>query len=513
MPTKLKNTYRLMTMTVAVTLSMGVMAQSLSLLRDVQRLSLPVEVSQKAAFTANPATMVYRDSVSLSSLAVTGDFCHEDKPVVEQKGDGYNLVGLAAGSYTRLNAQSVVWGEADFTTGSYRSIRWNDCIDYDRVAPYILGDEVGGNLSTRRYRFSGGYGRSFGRWTAGIEAAYRAEIAYRNRDPRVKTVVSDLDVNLGGSYGINGHALGLSAGINVYNQSCDLDFYNPINDINTYTLTGMGTYYRRFMGNTNKNSGYSSFGYTVGLQWLPVGDAAGLAADVKYTSYRMEQQLRNFNNLTLGYTDNDIVGADIAYRFEFADKLTFRPIVSAVLNTRKGTENMFGTSAGASYDKIGSRTPYKLTDINLSLALPLQLRRGQSFVTLSPGVAYTHSEESYTEPYRKLAAGHLIPGLQAAYSTIASGRYLIEASVGGSYAIADAETPILTDLDTSTALGQCVLSNFSMLKADRGSINISAGVSRPVNNFVLSLSVAYMMTDYVGEGICHGASVTLAAKF
>ncbi|MCM1355093.1 MAG: hypothetical protein NC212_01640 [Staphylococcus sp.] len=509
----MRNTYRLMTMTVTVTLSMGVMAQSLSLLREVQRLSLPIEVSQKAAFTANPGTMVYRDSISLSSLAVTGDLRHEDKPVVEQKGDGYNLAGFAAGSYTRLDSMSAVWGEADFTTGSYRSIRWNDCIDYDRVAPYILGDEVGGDLSTRRYRFSGGYGRSFGRWSAGVEAAYRAEIAYRNHDPRVKTVVSDLDVNLGGAYGINDHCLGLSAGINVYDQSCDLDFYNPINEINTYTLTGMGTYYRRFMGNTNKNSGYSSFGYTVGLQWLPVRNNVGLAADVKYTAYRMEQQLRNFNNLTLGYTDNDIIGADIAYRIRFSDRLTFRPMVNAGLRTRKGTENMFGTSAGASYDKIGSRTPYKLTDINLGLALPLQLQRGQSFVTLSPGVAYTHSEESYTEPYRKLAAGHLIPGLQADFSTISSGRYLIEASVGGSYAIAEAETPVLTDLDPSTALGQCVLSNFSMLRADRGSLNVSAGVSRHVNSFVLSLSVAYMLTDYVGEGICHGASVTLAAKF
>ena len=72
---------------------------------------------------------------------------------------------------------------------------------------------------------------------------------------------------------------------------------------------------------------------------------------------------------------------------------------------------------------------------------------------------------------------------------------------------------ILKDLEPDTPLGQCVLSNYSMLKADRTAFNVSAGISRPVMNFIVSLRVAYRLTDYIGEGLRHGAAVTLAAEF
>lgn len=239
---------RYMILAVAVTLSTGAMAQSASLLPELQRLALPVESKRLADFEPNPSAMFYRDSVSLSTLSFSADRTEEEKPVMEQLGDGHLLFGLSAASYSRLGQSSVVWGDAAFTTGSYRDVRWSDCIDYRRIAPYVLGDEAGGNLSTRCYSFSGGYAKNIGRWSAGVEAGYRAEIAYRNRDPRVKTVVSDLDISLGASYEVNsGHVIGLDADLNVYNQNCDLDFYSPVNEINTYTLTGLGTYYRRSM--------------------------------------------------------------------------------------------------------------------------------------------------------------------------------------------------------------------------------------------------------------------------
>lgn len=508
------NNYRLMAMTVAMTLSAGVMAQSASMLPELQRLSLPTLESALADYEANPASMVYRDSVSLSSLAFNLDIAREGKPVMVQLGDGHTLYGLSAASYTRLSQKSVVWGDAAFVTGTYRNIRWSDIIDYRRVAPYVLGDEVGGNLSTRSYSFSGGYGHQFDRWTLGAHAAYRAEVAYRNRDPRVKTVVSDLDLNLGATYPLGRNMLGLKAGINVYNQSCDLDFYNPVNDINTYTLTGMGTYYRRFMGNTNKNSGYSSFGYNAGVQWLPTASKNGLAVTAAYSHYRMEQQLRNFNNLTLGYTDNDEVDWTVAYGFCQSSSLTFRPVFKGTLFKRKGTENLFGTSAGASYDKIGSRTPYSFSSRTMQLSLPLQWQTAKvSYLTFTPGVGYGYERESYSEPYRRLEVSHLAPQLDVDFTTVSGGCWLWNLSAGGEYALADALTPVLTDFETDTSLGQSVLSNYSMLQADRLGVRISAGVSRPVSNFILSLSVAYTMTDYINEASCHGAVLTLAAKF
>lgn len=114
---------RYMILAVAVTLSTGVMAQSASLLHELQRLALPVESMRLADFELNPSAMFYRDSVSLSALSFSADWTDEEKTVMEQLGDGHLLFGLSAGSYSRLGQSSVVWGDAAFTTGSYRDVR------------------------------------------------------------------------------------------------------------------------------------------------------------------------------------------------------------------------------------------------------------------------------------------------------------------------------------------------------------------------------------------------------
>ena len=501
-------------MSVALLLSEAAGSRTtVGLLRELQRLSLPVQSMTLSDYEANPATMMNRDTVSISSFAVGMDLNREDKPVMEQTGDGHDLFRITASSYTRLDDRSVVWGDAAFVTGKYRDVRWTDCIDYMRVAPYVLGDEVGGDLSTRNYNFSGGYAREYGKWDFGGQIAYRAEIAYRNRDPRVKSVVSDLSVNAGAAYRFGHYQLGLKGGINVYNQSCDLDFYSPVNEINTYTLTGLGTYYRRFMGNTNKNSGYSSVGYDAGFQWLPVSGKNGLSAKVGYTHYRMEQQLRNFNNLTLGFTDNDLVSFSLAYRFALTRALVCRPLVQGQIFTRKGTENLFGTSAGASYDKIGSRSPYNFSDKSFNLTLPFELTTGVARFTATPQIGYISRSESYNEPYRHLAVDHLIPGLQMDFSTISSGKWLWNLTVNASYAKADASDPVLTDLETSTPLGRCVLDNYLMLKADRRRWGISCDLSHALSSFILSLRAEYDMTDYVGQGTCHHFMLTVGASF
>lgn len=503
---------RILALTVAATLFTGAAARSVALLPEIQRLALPVEKQRTGAYSDNPAQMFYRDSITLSSATASADILRLQKPVMEQLGTGHTLAGLGAESYTRLNTASVVWGTAAFRTGSYRNLRWTDCIDYDRVAPYVLGDEAGGNLSTRRYTFSGGYARNYsGVWTFGADAAYRAEIAYRNRDPRVKTIVSDLDLRIGAARVFDTGVIGFSAALNIYNQNCDLDFYNPINDINTYTLTGMGTFYRRFMGNTNKNSGYQSLGYTLSAQWLPAaGD--GLSASVSFNSYRMEQMLRNFNNLTLGYTDNATLAANVAWRMNLTPSVVFRPVARGYYRKRTGTENLFGTAAGSSYDKIGDRKPYTHNVAQASVELPVQIGLGTSYLTIAPSATYDYSIEKYTSPARRLCASRITPALMADFS-VRGTRWLWNVRCHGFYGMASNDRPLLTDLDTSTPLGQCVVRNFDMLSADRTGFGIYARISRALPQVVLSLSASFNYTDYKGQGNGHGASLGISAEF
>ncbi len=501
-----------MAMTIVATLFTGGAARPVELLPEIQRLALPIEQERTKTYTDNPAQMFYRDSITLSSAVASADILRRQKPVMKQLGTGHTLFGLNAKSYTRLNSVSVVWGAAEFRTGNYRDLRWTDCIDYERVAPYVLGDEVGGNLSTRRYTFSGGYSRQYADvWTIGADAAYRAEIAYRNHDPRVKTVVSDLDLRFGIARAMGRSTVGISTGLNVYNQNCDLDFYNPINDINTYTLTGLGTYYRRFMGNTNKNSGYQSLGYSVSAQWLPK-EGNGLSAQISVKGYRMNQMLRNFNNLTLGYTDNNTIASSVAWRMNPSPLLTFRPMIGGQLFTRKGTENLFGTTAGSSYDKIGDRKPYTHNMANVSIALPMQLNFGQSYLTFAPSATYERNLEKYKSPERRLCSSHITPALTADFSSRNS-TWVWNVSCNGFYGITSSEEPILTDLDFSSTLGRSVEHNFNMLSTNRTGFGISAKFGRTVKSIVLSISASYNYTNYKGQGNSQGASLGLSAEF
>ena len=64
--------YSLAIIAVAMIPSFGVMAQTLSL-SELQRLSQPVNAALMQRYESNPATMLFRDSVSLSSFAISGE--------------------------------------------------------------------------------------------------------------------------------------------------------------------------------------------------------------------------------------------------------------------------------------------------------------------------------------------------------------------------------------------------------------------------------------------------------
>lgn len=490
-------------------------AGATDLLPEVQRLSLPLSGQLMRICEDNPSAMLLRDSVSLSSFSVRGDFERQEKAIVGQDGDGHSLFSLSADTYTRLGGDCVVWGSAEFITGTYHSVRWSDCIDYDRVAPYVLGDEVGGDLSTRSYRFSGGYARRFRLWNVGVEAAYRAEIAYRSRDPRVKTVVSDLDISIGAGLEVcRNKIIGLTAGLNIYNQSCDIDFYNPLNETNTYPLTGLGTCYNRFIGNANKGSGHSSLGYKLGLQWLSV-DRRGISATLDFSTYRMDQTLRSFSNLTLGYTDNSMLDLNIFYRWCLTPRLVVQPGIDGSVSQRKGTENLFGTSAGSNYNKIGKLTPYSRDIRRLRLSVPVQIAGASraTYLTLVPEFVYDDFDESYSDPRREVYVSYISPGLNVNFSTLTGKRWMLECSLAGSYIKSKTEDFAMTDLDPTSALGGCVMSNYSMLASNRRCFSASAGFSLPADKIILSFNISYKLTDFKDNGVCHGAWLSLTARF
>lgn len=495
-----------------------VTAQSMISPELMRRLSLPANHELMSITSSSPATMNLLDPASFSSISVGYEYDHQQQALMQQLGDGSQVVSIEAQSYSHLSDVTTVWGAARFSTGSMRNVRWSNCIDYERVAPYVLGDGTGGDLNAHTYTFSGGYNRRFNRWTLGVDAAYRAEIAYRNRDPRVKTVVSDLDIDLGGSYRLSdSYAAGLSAGINVYNQNSDLEFYNPVNDINTYPLTGLGTYYKRFTGNTTKASGHQSLGFTAGAQLIPVS-GEGFAADILFDHYRMNERLRNYNNLTLAYTDNNFLTANLLYTSELSSQLKIAPSLSFTSRSRKGTENLFGTSSAMSYDVIGTRSNYRHSFLSGEAQLPVELHLAAGYFTVTPAATFDHISEKITDIDRRISVSHLTPELTLDYSAITSKKLIWKAALSAAYSISSAPDKDNTILSQASViepqqLGQSVVDNFEMLRADRLGLGANINVSKQIRRIIYGVTLTYNYIHYTDHGSCNSLAVTLSATF
>lgn len=441
---------------------------------------------------ANPSMLLFSYDTSLSEVSGFWQSETGAKPAKIQLGKGISDLGLEAESYVRLNDRSVVSGSASFISEKRRDVKWNNCADYDRLSPYVLGDSVGGDLNSTQYRFSGSYAVSLGRWGLGASVGYRASIDYRNRDPRLKIVVSDLNVDLGANYVISDRfALGLSAGLEVYNQESDLQFYNPLNSILTYALTGLGTYYQRFSGNSSENSAYEYLGFRGGLQVRDLS-SAGLVFSMQYSYYNVDQILRDFNNLTLGSVGSHEITASAGYSIK-AGRLTAGARIDGWWFRRIGTENLFGSSVGNHFVKISSRQFYYSDNVNANLSIPLEWKNGSSSLRIIPAIGYVYDLEHYRSPLRELSFSGYEPAMTLGYRRNFADRVIVDLSAGFSRSMRRIDSETLTGLDKESSLGQMVVSDFKTASSD-------------MNRIEVNLSADYFLAD--GMAMCIGAQYT-----
>lgn len=155
----------------------------------------------------NPALHGIFYQRAFSQLALGIDLQRQSTAFIPEKGNGYTLPYLKVSTYHHLNDHSAVWGEASYTTGKQYDIQWNSTSDYDLLNPYILADTMGGDIRHERYWISGGYATHLGKWLLGGEMLVRAQQEYRGNDPRMRGVVTDLTLRLGGGYDLGHYRL------------------------------------------------------------------------------------------------------------------------------------------------------------------------------------------------------------------------------------------------------------------------------------------------------------------
>ncbi|MBD5225958.1 MAG: hypothetical protein HDS68_08395 [Bacteroidales bacterium] len=428
------------------------------------------ERSAEGKFTVNsvggnPSAMFYARTYSISDFSIRGEFLNRDEAYMVQTGTGHSYGNIEANSYMRLTSNTVVWGTAQFESGTVRDIRWNNSTDFDLVGPYVLADSVGGDMTSRKYSFSGGYAGESNGWTWGAYISYLASIDYRNRDPRDKIVVSDLAVKVGGTRRLFAtYALGIGADLRVYNQESDITFYNPNNEIRTYALLGLGYYNPRFSGNTNNSTAYSAFGIGAELNLFDTSRRGGYIC-MTFHYLPVKQILRNFNNLELTRSGNYFAGVSMGYKIGIND-ITCTPQIIIKTRRQLGYENLYGSAVGNHYPQIGRRRNYyhdrASAIFDIPLSLPIKKRGRLEFV---PGISMSYDRENYRKPYRNTCVTLCSPQLSTAAEWRSSTSLLLSIRLFGRHDFVTNKTASLQGLSEKYLIGTSVLHNFTMLSS------------------------------------------------
>lgn len=223
------------------------------------------ERNLKSKFYYNPASMSDYSSASFSEFGI-GYHSEKKDMYREQLGAGDEGLKIYVNSFQKLNEKRAVWGRASYESLKQFKLKWNENLDFDRVAPYVLADSVGGDLKLESYAFAGGYSEKMNRFTFGIEANYNAQLGYRTRDPRINNTTSDLWVNLGLNYNpFREYEVGVFAKFNKYTQNSSISFVSLLGNPYTYQMVGLG-YSNNFFSGGKYSTAFEELGYQVGTQ-------------------------------------------------------------------------------------------------------------------------------------------------------------------------------------------------------------------------------------------------------
>ncbi|KFF23089.1 DUF6850 family outer membrane beta-barrel protein [Chryseobacterium sp. JM1] len=220
----------------------------------------------KNNFYYNPASMSDYSSASFSEFN-TGYHSNNEKSYRQQLGSGSKGLTVEAKSFQKLKPNRYVWGNASYQNLKVNSVKWNETLDYDRVAPYITADSVGGKLNLERYQFAGGYLQKLNRWTLAGQVSYSAQLGYRSKDPRMRSTTSDLKINAGLNYKVfKAYEIGIFGELNKYTQNNSVNFQSLLGRPYVYQMSGFGFSNYLFNGGTFPKNTFEEFTYRGGIQ-------------------------------------------------------------------------------------------------------------------------------------------------------------------------------------------------------------------------------------------------------
>lgn len=348
----------------------------------------------------NPALHEQAYSTSLTDFRVREDYRHQSERFVLQRGTGYHLPEAEANTFLRLSDHTAVWGKAAYMNGRNRKILWNSISDYDLLEPDILADTIGGDTHRERYVFQGGYATHLKRWHLGGEMLFRAEQEYRQVDPRMRSIVSDLTLRAGAGYDLRQYALGLSAEVDVYRQTNSVDFYKPLGSIPELQLMGIGETYTRFSGDVN-DIYYHGEGFRVTADLMP--DGTGAYAHLTAHTHDYERLARLLNSLPLTTLYVQGVGGEAGWRRE--GPLDLAVYGRYAFTKRSSDEHLAGTSSSSQFPVLLDVTMFKSYLLSTSGGVVIGQHGNVDWHVEAEG-GYQNTRSRFVYPLRRQRYGH-----------------------------------------------------------------------------------------------------------
>ena len=350
--------------------------------------------------SGNPALMQSLYTHSRSEIAAAYSWASASRPVLYQMGDGHAFASVTADSYIRLSPTTSVWGEASYRTGRRRNITWCSTADFLLLYPHVMGDTLGGNLSSERYTFKGGWASRMGRLTLGAAADFRAEHEYRTTDPRPRCIATDLSIGLGATYALGHYTAGLNAGARFYKQTNNVKFYREAGIIPEYQMVGLGADYKRFSG-SNSSAYYKATGWSAGLDLRPAtASGAVLSASYTYTPYR--RIMPNYNALPMTTLYVQRLLGEAGWRHTAA-RTRWSLTAVADYEHRAGDEHIAGNASASEYRVVATLTTYRNHTLTAYAQATAERTLPHGIAALRLRGGYTDFAADYLSPHREMA--------------------------------------------------------------------------------------------------------------
>lgn len=466
---------------------------------------------------SNPALMPWRSLCSAGAVSAGYLYRHDSHAAVAGMGSSYAAGFFDARAYIRSGA-SVLWGKAAYRNGKRRNVQWNEGADYEKVYPYIMADEIGGDLNLEVYSFGGGYAHRRKAWAYGGTLAYDAGLYYRDVDPRPRVVTGNLVVTAGVAHDVfNGYTAGLSTRFERYTQSCDISFLNEMGETKIYHLTGLGTHYVRFDG-AGKKSGSKGYTYGLSLNLFPVSSGAFVSAEVSRMT--LDHTIHDLNQLPMAELWQNTLRVQAGWRAGNGHNRWAVQTTAEALR-RHGIENIFGDAASSVYPQIASLEMYACNsfDIGLSGLYERYLSaRMRTRLSVLPSLAYTHVRQVHVLPYRMAEVNNVAASIHAEVHSMLSDRTAGMLSLGVSLRQAAGGCGLnlgaVSDTDADRAMAGVVKSDYDSAVSRCVSIHARAGLMYALGErYALGLGIGYRHAYYAMPIHTDGFNTSLRLYF